>query len=164
VRVHVLDRARSRPDVGALVTAVRGAGHDVTLLRPPAVVAPAGALLRARAIDEDVLAVPFARRALRASDGVAHAFTLGGAYAAAREHRPLVLSLSQPVRRETVADRRLRLTFLKAALDAAGAITAPDELTADSAARWLGVRPHVLDPACDGSRFVALYEKVQATR
>lgn len=153
--------AAPREDVSALATALREAGRHAVVVSAPATVRRLDPLFRRRAFEDHVAAVPFARRALRAArPSVAQAFTLSDAYAAVREGVPLVLSLTAPVARETVAARRLRFTFLKAALEAAAAITAPDAAVAASAERWLGVTPRVLDPPRDATDFIALYDEV----
>lgn len=151
-----------RADVAALAATLRARGVDVTVAGAPPSLAPVEALLRRRAFEHGLTAVPFAYRALAGVD-VAHAFALAPAFAAARAGRPLVLSFGAPVSREVVAARRLRFRFLKAALEAAAATTAPDEAVAASAERWLGVRPRVLDPAADADGLAALYDEVIAS-
>lgn len=155
MKVVLLDAAADR-DMGEFARALRDEGHDVAVVSSPRIARAADALLVRRGFEDHLMAIPWALRGLRGAD-VAHAFTLADAYAAIRAQRPLVLSLTQAVSRDTVAARRTRLKLVKTVLSSGAALTAPDAAVAASAERWLGVSPQVLDPACDAAGFSALY-------
>ena len=160
MRVALLGAREAAP---ALAGALRDRGVEVVTADATRALAPVEAVLRWRAIEPGLTAIPPALRAASGAD-LAHAFTLATAHAAAGAGTPLVLTFSTPVSRENVAARRLRLKFLKTALEAAAAVTVPDEQIAEGVERWLGVRPRVLDPARDADGFAALYDEVISRR
>jgi hypothetical protein len=103
--------------------------------------------------------VPSAALAVRVGGfDVAHAFAPPAALAAAAAPAS-VLTFPEPVRRERLADRRLRLAVLERALERAGAVVAPDAAVAASLRRWLGVDAHVLAPG-DAEGHAALYAEL----
>jgi hypothetical protein len=81
---------------------------------------------------------------------LAHAFTAQDAVAALAwgrlAGRPVVFSPPEPVRRETVADRRLRLTLLRLAVERSEALVAANDEVAGSLRRWLAVEAPVISP------------------
>ena len=74
-----------------------------------------------------------------------------------------MLTFPEPVRRERLADRRMRLATLERALAGSAAVVAPDAGVAVSLWRWLGVRAAVLRPD-DGPGHAALYAELLESR
>ena len=88
---------------------------------------------------------------------VAHAFTPEGAVAAGWANGPAsVLTFTEPLRRERLSDRRLRLATLERAVRVSDAVVAGDDAVAESLERWLGIDAPVIDPA-DGEGHRELY-------
>ncbi|MEA2420620.1 MAG: hypothetical protein QOE60_2826 [Thermoleophilaceae bacterium] len=133
----------------------------VALLDPPAsfdapgvalhVLAPRAALLdaalRVRKLGDGLGSAAAAALALRRGRfDVAHAFTPEGALAATWANgRASALTFTEPLRRERLADRRLRLATLERAVARSGAVLAADDEVRGSLERWLGVEARVLD-------------------
>lgn len=117
--------------------------------------------LRLRKIGDGLEYLPAALVALaRHGFDVAHAFTPSDALAAiawARVTRvPAVLTCLEPLARETLAARRLRLVTLARALEHADGVLAADERVASSLWRWAALDAPVLAPD-DIEGHVALY-------
>ena len=146
------------PAARALAPALAAAGQRPEIVRGAGLPA---APLRLRKLGEDLERVPLAALAVRLRGfDVAHAFTPSAALAAAwGRPRAAVLTFPEPVRRERLADRRLRLATLERALAGSAAVVAPDDAVAASLWRWLGVKAAVLRPD-DGAGHAALYAEL----
>lgn len=126
---------------------------------------PLDAVLRVRKLGDGLGGTAVAALALRRGGfDIAHAFSAEAALAATWANGSAsVLTFTAPVRRERLADRRLRLAVLERALARSGAVVAADEAVRASLERWLGIDAPVLDPA-DGAGQAALYaELLRAT-
>jgi hypothetical protein len=125
-------------------------------------------LLAGRGFTTPLTHLPATVRELAAGGyDIAHAFSPQDAYAALRwrrrSGRPLVFSLAEPVAREHIADRRLRLRFLLAALTQSDAVIVHDEETRAAAWRWLALEPPVIE-LDDGAGHERLYLGLLAHR
>ena len=143
----------------ALVAALAAAGRPATVVR----VRPLpDALLRMRKIGDDLAQVPPLALALRRGRfEVAHAFTPAAALAATwAGGRATALTFGEPVRRERLAARRLRLAVLERALAGVGAVVAADDEVRSSLERWLGVDARVIAPG-DAVGHAALYDELR---
>jgi hypothetical protein len=163
------------PAVAALGRALLAAGHA------PLLVAAAGAptaglpsrrvprlpaaLLRVRGLDEELAHVPAAALALRRGRFDAlHAFSPEDALAASLAVAERVaITFAAPLRRERLADRRLRLPVLVRAVERSGAVLAVSEEVRASLAWWLGVDARVLAPG-DAEAHAALYSQLARPR
>jgi hypothetical protein len=151
------------PPHGRAATELADALDGVTLIAgdgPP----PLAALLRFRGIHDGFERVPGAFVALaRGRFDVAHAFSPVDALAAVawarRGRRAAVLTLTEPLRRATIADTRWRLATLERALGGAGAVVAANEEVRESARHLLALDLPVLAPA-DGAANRALYGRL----
>lgn len=172
--------------VRALARALRDAGHrpevisshraptqrtvedGVPILRtrrlPEALLARRGFVVPLTQIPGDVLALT------RGGFELAHAFSPQDALAALVWHRlvrrPVAFTCSEPLTRERLADRRLRLWLLQQAAERSDAVVAPTEAARQSLVRWLAVEARRLEPedglghehvyrallGCDGGR------------
>ena len=142
-----------------LASALDAAGHDVSVLRRGRPGAVLEAALRPRKLGEGLGHVPAAALAVRRGRyDVAHAFSPAAALAAGAA-RAAVLTFAAPVRRDGLADRRLRRGTLERALDVADAVVAPDAEVAASLRRWLAIEARILD-AADGPGHAALYAEL----
>ena len=96
---------------------------------------------------------------------IAHAFSPHDAYAALywrrRSARPVVFSCTEPVERERLADGRLRLRFLRAALEQSDAVIVHDEHSRAAAWRWLSLEPQLIATA-DAAALEDLYRRLLA--
>jgi hypothetical protein len=124
--------------------------------------------LRHRGFTGPLTHAPLTLRALMTGGyDVAHAFTPEDAWIAIRwrrrSERPVLFTVAEPLARDRLSDRRLRLRAVQAAADETDAVTATSEELAEIAARWLAVEPTVIDPA-DGAGHAALYRDVIARR
>jgi hypothetical protein len=110
-------------------------------------------VLRVRGFTAALTHVPLAVAALaRGGYDVAHAFTPTDALAALTWRRAtgggaVVYTLTGPVGRDTLADRRLKLRLLERALAEGDAVLAADDAARDAARRWLALDVPVLDAA-----------------
>jgi hypothetical protein len=75
----------------------------------------------------------------------------------------VVFTCLEPLGREALADRRLRLTLLSAALESSDAVAAADERSRDALWRWMAVEAPVA-AAHDGVANAALYRAALARR
>ena len=91
---------------------------------------------------------------------VAHAFTPLDAVAALewrrRAGRPVVFTCAEPIGRENVADRRLRLWTLRRAVEESDALLATDDGVRTGLERWFGASARVI-AAGDGDGLERLY-------
>jgi len=176
LRVALLGSATS-PGARDLGEALLAAGQRPTLLAPGAGHAPAGMQvvrlrrlaergLRFRGIDDGLAHVPHALVALaRAEFEAAHAFSPVDAIPALawarRSHRPVLLTFVEPLRRETIASRRLSLATLERAVGGADAVLAADDAVAASLRRLLALEAPILAPS-DAPGHLALYRRLGA--
>ena len=142
---------------------LRSAGAEATVLgvRPGRL---PEAVLHARGFTGPLTQVPAAAlRLLSGGFAVAHAFTPQDALSALWWRRvtgrPVVFTWTEPIRRENVADRRLKLALIERALIDTDAVTAVSEEIAEGARRWLAIEPIVLGPD-DVAGHVQLYRAV----
>ena len=155
VRVALLD-AGGVDHARALSAALGGA----PLIEPHGVEA-AEWLLGRRGFTPGLTRVPTALAALARGDfDVVHAFTPLDTVSALvwrrRTARPVVFTCVDPLGRENVADRRLRLWSLRRALEESDALLAADSGVRASLERWAAIDAPVLD-ARDGAAHERLY-------
>jgi Glycosyltransferase Family 4 len=145
-----------------LAAALAAAGHDVELVGARWQLPDAP--FRLRKIGDRPGRLPATLHSLATGRfDVAQAFTAQDAVAAvwwARvAGRPAVFSVCEPLRRATLADRRLRLAQLRLALERSAAVVTPDEAVAHSIRAWMAVEPRVVSPgSADGH--LALYAEL----
>ncbi len=134
-----------------LAAALREAGHA------PHVIAPArgggedavDSILRRRGFTAPLAHVPRTVAALvRGRYQVAHAFSASDARAALAwsrfASRPVLFTCTERIDRGTVADGRLRLSFLSAAVEATDAVIAADDEVRAGLHRWLAFEAPVV--------------------
>ena len=163
LRVGLLDHAAGRGEGPAaeLAGTLVSAGHDATVLqasRWPLLDAP----LRLRKVGDRPARLPGTLASLvRGSYDVAHAFTAQDAVAAVAwsllTGRPAVFTVSEPLQRAVLADRRLRLAQLRLALERSAAVLAPDPEVAESVRRWMAVHALIVS-AGSAEDHVPLYQ------
>ena len=117
-----------------LEAALRGDGHDMRLLGQRAA-GPVEALLRRRGFTSALSHIPPAvSELLHGEFDLVHAFSAPDAVAALAwrrvSKRPVVFTCTETLSRATVADRRLRLRLLDAAVTASDAVLALDDAAA----------------------------------
>lgn len=127
--------------------ATTGKGAFVVPLRRPA---PLAVALEARGFSGELAGVPGAVAALlRARPEIVHAFSPAAALAGriwrARAGGALAFTCVEELRRERLADRRLALRLLSAAVQDSDAVLAADDAVRASLERWLGVEAPVLE-------------------
>jgi phosphatidylinositol alpha-mannosyltransferase len=123
---------------------------------------PDGRLLRRR-YEEHLTHVPLSWRSLRqGADDVVHAFHHADAQAAIRSGRPAVYSYLGVPHRTGLANRRLRLDLVMAAIDRSAVTLALSEAAAREFRRWLGVDPQVIHPGVDLDAFTLGGERAEA--
>jgi len=177
LRVALLASASSE-EAALLAGALHGAGHLPALLAPDPVGAPAGTeVVRLRSLPDRPLAfrqigdglahLPHACVALaRGRFDVAHAFTPVDALAAVawarRSSGVAVLTFVEPLQRETIGDRRFRLTTLKRSVGGAGAVLAATDEVRRSLRRLLALDVRVVAPP-DAAGHLAVYRELHAS-
>jgi hypothetical protein len=124
--------------------------------------------LRWRGFTGPLTHAPLTLRALaRGGYDAVHAFSPEDAAIALLSRRrtgtPVVFTAADPLDRDRLADRRLRLRLVQAAVEESDAVTAPTDALAALVERWLAVDAAVLDPR-DGAAQVDLYRRLLATR
>ena len=129
---------------------LRELGHAVVVV-PPRPVAPAERVLLRRGFTPELTAVPGQLAALRRdAPGVVVASTAPGAAAARawrrRSGARVVFACTEVLGRATVADRRLRLRLLAAAVEDSDVVVATDAATRDALWRWTATEAPVLAP------------------
>ena len=106
-------------------------------------------------------------RLLSANVDVVHAFTAEDAAAARAWRRrtggPVVVTLTEALDRDRVADRRLRLKLLTAAVEHSDAVLVPDEASREALRRWLAADAQVIAPA-DAGAHLQLYAGLRPSR
>jgi glycosyl transferase family 4 len=150
LRVALLggDRDAAGADVSELAGALRDAGHRSTLL-PSAEVPALEAILRVRGFTGPLTPMPSLVSQLLAGEfDIAHAFSPPAALAALAWRRltggPVVFTWTEPVAREQLADKRLRLWLIRRATEDSDALVTPDEALRDELWRWLALEPTVI--------------------
>jgi hypothetical protein len=144
----------------AVDKALAAEGHQTTLLDGQA--SYIDALLAPRKIGDGLGEVPAGVVSLtRGRFDVAHAFTPLSALAAIawarRSSGTAVFTCTEPLARETIAARRLRLATLRRAL-AGTYVLASNEPVAESLLRWMAFRAPVV-PADDARRHSEIYRQ-----
>lgn len=124
--------------------------------------------LRWRGFTGPLTHAPLVLRALASAPfDVAHAFSPQDAWMALRwrrrSGRPVVFTAADPLTRDRLADRRLRLRLVQAAVEDSDAVTAPTDELAAVVARWLAVDTTVIAPG-DGAAHERLYRALLTTR
>jgi hypothetical protein len=154
------------PPAADLAAALRAAGHSATLVEAAGGGAArlADGLLRRRGFAVPLAHVPAAVRALAAAGpDVVHAFTPADATAALlwrrSSGRPVVFTPAEPVDRAGLADRRLRLQLVTAAIEQSDAVTAASEASRAALWRWLALDAPLLDPG-DAASHERLYRRL----
>lgn len=117
--------------------------------------------LRRRGFTGPLTHLPLVLRALHRGDfDLAHAFSAPDAAAALRWRRatgrPVVFTCAEPMDRADLADRRLRLRLLQAAVDQCDAVTVPTDAGRVAMERWMAVEAVHLEPS-DGAGHERLY-------
>lgn len=128
---------------------------------------PEGLLAR-RGFSGPITHVPaLAATLVRGRHDVLHAFTPSDALAARPARRrtgaPLVFTCGEVLERDTVADTRLRLALLAAAVEQSDAVLAPDEEGARGLQRWMGCHARIVAPA-DAAAHLEVYAGAGAHR
>lgn len=160
-RVALLDAPVAAAYVHELAGGLRAAGHEADVVRVPRRREEA---LRRRGFTGPLTHVPGLALALRrGAHDVVHAFTVPDALAARWSGRPVVFTCVEALRRENVADRRLRLALLRAAVEDSAAVTAADEAAAEGLRRWMAVDAAVV-AAGDAVGWERVYAGVPACR
>jgi hypothetical protein len=141
---------------GELVAGLRVAGHR-PLLVAERELAPVEALLAVRGFTGSLTAVPSVLAALlRSRADVAEAFSPAAAVGALGWRRltgrPVVFTCTEPLERGGLADRRLRLRTLAAAVEDSDALLAADEATRAALRRWMAVEAPVAGPQDTATR------------
>jgi hypothetical protein len=118
----------------------------VRIRRPP------DALLRRRGFVAPLTQLPLTVVALAVGNyDVAHAFSPQDACAALAwrrlVRRPALFTCTEKLRRERLADRRLRLWLLRRAVEDSDLVTVPTEEVREALWRWLAVEAPVTDPS-----------------
>jgi len=127
---------------------------------------PLDPLLEHRGFTTPLAHLPFTLGALlRGHYDVAHAFSPQDAYAALlwrhSSGRPVVFSCAEPIEREQLSNGRLRLRFLRTALEESDAVIVHDDAARAAAWRWLALEPPVI-AAGDGAGHEQLYRSLLA--
>ena len=76
---------------------------------------------------------------------------------------PAVFTAAEPLGRDRLADRRLRLRLVASAVEESDAVTAPTRELASLVSRWLAVEAAVVDPG-DAAAHEGLYRRLLARR
>jgi hypothetical protein len=163
--LHPADGAA--PYVEELAAALCDAGHEVRpLLSRPA--PGAEALLRLRGFAGPLTQVPSGlATALRGDFEVVHAFSVTDAQTALTWRRltggPAVFTAVEPLGRDQLADRRLRLWLVRRAIEDSDAMIAGNDEARSALQRWLAADAPVLAPG-DASGHERLYRGLLARR
>lgn len=124
--------------------------------------------LRWRGFTGPLTHAPLTARALAAGRyDVVHAFSPEDAAIALLSRRrtgsPVVFTAADPLDRSRLADRRLRLRCVTAAVEDSDALTAPTEALAGLVQRWLAADAEVIDPR-DAAGHERVYRRLRARR
>ena len=164
LRVALLDHGQEASPASDIAATLRERGHDPVLIGGRGT--PLDALPDRRGFTTPLTHLPATVRQLTTGRfDVAHAFSPQDAYAALRwrrrSGRPAVFSCPEPVERARLADRRLKLRFLRAALEESDAVIVHDERSREAAWRWLSLEPPLI-PARDAAALEDLYSRLLA--
>lgn len=162
-RVALIDDTPAGGPALELSRALGEAGVDVQLIGPPAITAIEGLLAR-RGFTPRLTAVPGAVALLaRGRFDVAHAFSPAAAAAAHAWRRvtgrPVVFTCTEVLDRGNVANARLRLALLRAAVEDSDAVLAASEPVRAGLDRWMALDPAV-PAAADVAVHVDLYRRL----
>ena len=164
MNVALVHHGRGAPAVHDLAASLRELGHQATVLGSTPT--PLDPLLEHRGFTTPLAHLPFTLGALlRGHYDVAHAFSPQDAYAALlwrhSSGRPVVFSCAEPIEREQLSNGRLRLRFLRTALEESDAVIVHDDAARAAAWRWLALEPPVI-AAGDGAGHEQLYRSLLA--
>lgn len=164
MNVALVHHGRGAPAVHDLAASLGELGHQVALVGSNPT--PLEWSLERRGFTTPLTHLPLAFAGLvRGNHDVAHAFSPQDACAALlwrrRSGRPVVFSLVEPIERERVADRRLRLRLLSAALEQSDAVIVHDGRALDAAWRWLALEPQLI-ALSNGAGHERLYRRLLA--
>lgn len=164
LRVALLDHGQGASPANETAAALRERGHDAVVIggRGNAL----DSVLDRRGFTTPLTHVPATIRQLTLGRyDIAHAFSPQDAYAALhwrrRGGRLVVFSCTEPIEREWLADRRLKLRFLRAALEESDAVIVHDEGSRAAAWRWLSLEPPLI-PKEDAVALEDLYRRLLA--
>jgi hypothetical protein len=150
-----------------LANALGEAGHAPQLLsaRPAG---PIEALLRRRGFAGSLTAVPSGLVALgRGGFDLAHAFSISDALTAVMWSRlvgrPAMLTCTEPLDRDRLADRRLSLWRLERAVQDSDAVVAATDESRAALERWLALDVPVIETS-DAAGYERLYRELVARR
>lgn len=155
--------------VGALARALGDRGHHAEVQRDVSPVAGAAdSLLRRRGFIESIAHVPLSALTLLAGGcDVAHAFSATDALSALAWRRltgrPVVFTCMETLRRERLADRRLRLSVLRRAVEDTDAAIAASPDARVALQRWLAVDAPVIE-AGDALSYERVYRELVVRR
>jgi hypothetical protein len=168
LRVALVHHSHEEPVVvHDLAASLRDLGHEVAVLSShDGRTTPLEGALRRRGFTTPLTHLPSTLLALHRGDyHVAHAFSPQDAYISLawrrRSRRPVVFSCAEPIERERLADRRLRLRFLTTALEESDAVIVHDDEARAAAWRWLALDLPVIAPA-GGAEHERLYRRLLA--
>lgn len=164
LRVALIDHGQEASLASDLAASLRERGHDAVVIggRGTAL----DGLLERRGFATPLTHLPATVAQLaRGGYDIANAFSPPDAYAALywarRSGRPVVFSCTHPVERARLADRRLKLRFLRAALEDSDAVIVHDEDSRAAAWRWLSLEPPLI-PWRDAAALEDLYRRLLA--
>jgi hypothetical protein len=148
-----------------LADAMGDAGHEPHVVSAR-MAGPAEALLRRRGFAESLTPVPAGVLTLLRGDfDVAHAFSTSDALTALTWCRlgggPAVFTCAEPLDRDALADRRLRLWLLQRAVRDTDAVIAATEESRAALARWLALDAPVIESR-DAAGYERLYRRLLA--
>lgn len=165
IRIALLGQ-RPGDELDALASGLERLDYRVDILSPRPLPLPER-LLGARGFAGPLTQLPSLGYALGKGDyDVAHAFSAVDAAVALRwgqrRGRPVVFTCTEPIGRDSVADRRLRLRLLTAAVEDSNAVLAPTDAVRESLWRWFAVHAPLLDPK-NASGHDQLYRRLLGT-
>jgi hypothetical protein len=150
--------AAAEADVADVAAGLLEAGLSATIVRATRL---PEAPLRFRGFTGPLTHVPLAAGALwRGRYDLAHTFTVPDAVAALvwrrASERPVVFGCREVLDRASVADRRLRLPLLTAAVEDTDAVVAASREAREALGRWMAVDAPLIEPR-DGAAHARLY-------
>jgi hypothetical protein len=149
-------------DVADVAAGLGDVGVSATVVRAPRL---PEAPLRFRGFTGPLTHIPMAATALwRGRYDLTHAFSAPDAAAALlwrrASGRPVVFGCREVLDRAAVADRRLRLRLLIAAVDGTDAVVATAPEVREALLRWMAVDAPVIEPR-DGAAHARLYRRLR---
>lgn len=159
--LHATAPSSSQALLANVVKGLRDAGQEPTVVAAHPL---AEGILRRRGFTGPLTQVPITVQRLWARQyDVAHAFSAPDALAALLwrrlSGRPVVFHCIETLDRDRLADRRLRLRLLTAAVEEADAVVASTPEARSALARWLAVDAALIDLS-DGVALVRLYREL----